>query len=117
MLVVRMGDDLGVMGSVIVAKHALSFPNVGIGVMHADRMSEFSANNFIEVEVGIVPEDDPASDESIVVVRCKAGDWLLDFANVDVLAQATFDSRKIVVDNHAGIGFFCINWRTGSEVK
>jgi len=109
MLVVRMGHDLGVMGSVVVTKHTLPSANVGIGVMHTNRIPQLSADNFIEVEVRIVPENDPAPDESIVIIRCQACDRFLDFADLDVLSQAAFNGCKTVVNDHAGTGFLCIN--------
>lgn len=116
-LMMGVSHDLRVMWGIVVPKNALSLANVGVGVMHPDRITQLGANHFIEVEVRTVPENDPAPDESIIVIRCQAGDWFLDFTNPDVLSQATFDVRKIVVNDHAATGSRCMNWRIGSEVK
>jgi hypothetical protein len=37
--------------------------------------------------------------------------------NVDVLAQATFDGGKVIINRHAFTRAFCMNWRMGSEVR
>jgi len=52
-----------------------------------------------------------------VVIRCQASDWLIERAKEEVLPQAALDGSKVVVNDHAGTGFCCMNWRTGSEVR
>ena len=33
------------------------------------------------------------------------------------MPKAALDGGKVVVYDHAGTGFFSMNWRTGSEVR
>lgn len=49
MLVVRKGNNLGVVGRIIVTKNALSLLQVRICIANAHRISQFSADYFIEV--------------------------------------------------------------------
>lgn len=55
--------------------------------------------------------------DMVHLFKCQASDWFLDSASLNVLAQTTLDSGKIVVDSHAGASSLCMNCRTGSEVR
>ena len=50
MLVVRMSDDLGMVRGIVVAEDALPLAQVGVSVTHTDRIAQFCADNFVEVE-------------------------------------------------------------------
>jgi hypothetical protein len=108
-LVMRMGYDLRMMRSVVIAKNVLAPANIGVGIMHADRIAQFSADDFIKVQVGTIPEQDPTADQAVIVIRSQASEGFLDLADLNILPQATFDGRKVVVNSHAAAGSCCIN--------
>jgi len=58
-----------------------------------------------------------ASDEPVVLVRCQAGDGLLDDADVDVLPQPALQAGEVVMDSYTRATSWRMNCRTGWEVK
>ena len=112
-----MGSDLGMVGSVVVPIDTPPFANVCIRVVDPDWIPKLSADDLIDVQIGAIPEVHAASEQPIVVIRYCIGDWLFDGADPDILPQAAVDGREVVVDDHAGAGSRCMNWRTGSDVR
>ena len=104
MLVMGMRYDFGMVRGIVVAEDALLLADVGIRLMHADGISQFGANNLVDVEKGTVPEGNTASEQSIGIVGGQTRDRLLYRANMDVLPKATLHGFKIVVNDQAGTG-------------
>jgi hypothetical protein len=55
-----MGHNIRMVRCVIVAEHTLALTDVGIGIVHPDRVALFGADNLVDVEVGVIPEKNPA---------------------------------------------------------
>ena len=66
--VVRMSDDFRMMWSIVISEYALLISDIGIGVMHADRITKLGTDNLIEIEVGTVPENNTTADQSIIII-------------------------------------------------
>lgn len=110
MLMMRMGRNLRMVGRIIVTKDALPLTDVGIGVMHADRVAQLGVDHLVEVKIRVVPEKDPAPDQPVVIIRSQARDRFLDRAHMDILPGSAFDGGKVVVNGHAGVNSVrCMN--------
>ena len=117
MLVMWMGGNLGLMGSVVVSEDTLTFSDIRIGVTHANRITQFRADHLVEVEIRGVPEKGSATEQPVLVIRGQTRDRFPNLAYMCVLAKAALDGCEIVVNGHADVRSRCMNWRTGSEVR
>ena len=63
-----MGHNINMVRCAIVAEHTLVLTDVGIGIVHPDRVVQFGADNLVAVQVGIIPEINPAPEQTIIVI-------------------------------------------------
>jgi hypothetical protein len=87
----RESHNLRVVRGTIVAKDALTCPEIGIGVTDADGIAQLGRDDFLQIEEGFIPEEDPASDETVMIVRGQAGERLLRVADQGVPDEAALE--------------------------
>jgi hypothetical protein len=58
---VGIGCDFRVVRSVIVPEYATVLTDIGVGIMHTHRVSQFRADSFVDVQIGTIPEKYPAT--------------------------------------------------------
>ena len=85
--VVRKRGDVRMVRCVIVSKDPLFPLKIRVRIVDAHRVTQLSADDFIEVQERVVPEKSTASNDAVVVVRGQEGEWLLQVAYQRVLAQ------------------------------
>ena len=67
-LVVRVRHDLRVMWGIVITENVLTVAHIRIGVMDAHPIAQLGADDLVNIQVGIVPEKDPASQQTVVIV-------------------------------------------------
>jgi hypothetical protein len=85
MLVMGVGYDLRVVRSVVVAEDPASLADIRVGIAHSNRISQFCADNLVKVKIRVVPEESPAADQSVVIIRSQTGNRLCDPADLVIL--------------------------------
>jgi len=75
----RVGCYLGMVGSIIIAKRTLPLSDICVSIVHTNRVAKLGADDFIEIKVRTIPEENPAAEDSVVVIRSQADKG---FANV-----------------------------------
>ena len=115
--VMRMSSDLWVMRRIVVTKNALAVLHKRICVMNFHGISQLGTDNFVNIEITFLPKQNPASNESVVLIRCQASDFTLNFRAFHT-AQTALYARKIIPNFHpARAASSRMNLRTGRDVR
>ena len=116
-LVVGERDHARMMRGVVVTKDPLAPLKKRVGVVDAHRVAKFGADDLVEIQERVIPEERTASNDTVVIVRGQESEWLLQVTYQRILAQSPFQRCEVIVDLHAAASSRCMNWRTGSDVK
>jgi hypothetical protein len=66
---------------------------------------------------GVIPEEDPAPEKSVIIIRGQARQRLAKIAYQRILMESAFHGREVIVNDHADTSSLSMNWRMGREVR